>query len=255
MSDLPEHVQRNREHWDERAADYLEPGRRNWSTSEITWGIWGIPESDVHLLPDDVSGMDVIELGCGTGYVSAWLARRGAKPVGIDNSPKQLEAARAFQTEFDIDFPLMLGNAETVPLPDASFDLAVSEYGAALWADPYKWIPEAARLLRPGGRLAFMSNSDMVMMCVPELEADGPATNRLMRPYFGMYRLEWPDSTGVEFHLPHGEMIRLLRASGFEVEDLVEFRPPVGATTRYDWVTADWARQWPSEEGWKARKR
>jgi len=255
MSDLPEHVQRNREHWDERAADYLEPGRRNWSTSEITWGIWGIPESDVHLLPDDVSGMDVIELGCGTGYVSAWLARRGAKPVGIDNSPKQLEAARAFQTEFDIDFPLMLGNAETVPLPDASFDLAVSEYGAALWADPYQWIPEAARLLRPGGRLAFMANSDMVMMCVPELEADGPATDRLMRPYFGMYRLEWPDSTGVEFHLPHGEMIRLLRANGFEVEDLIEFRPPAGATTRYDWVTAEWARQWPSEEGWKARKR
>ena len=255
MSDLPEHVQRNREHWDERAAEYLEPGRRNWSTPEITWGIWGIPESDVHLLPDDVSGMDVIELGCGTGYVSAWLARRGAKPVGIDNSPKQLEAAHAFQKEFSIDFPLLLGNAETVPLPDASFDLAVSEYGAALWADPYKWIPEAARLLRPGGRLAFMSNSDMVMMCVPELEADGPATDRLMRPYFGMYRLEWPDSTGVEFHLPHGEMIRLLRASGFEVEELIEFRPPEGATTRYDWVTAEWARQWPSEEGWKARKR
>ena len=255
MSDLPEHVQRNREHWDERAADYLAPGRRNWSTSEITWGIWGIPESEVHLLPDDVSGMDVIELGCGTGYVSAWLAQRGANPVGIDNSPKQLEAARAFQHEFGIHFPLMLGNAETVPLPDASFDLAVSEYGAALWADPYKWIPEAARLLRPGGRLAFMSNSDMVMMCVPELEADGPATDRLMRPYFGMYRLEWPDSTGVEFHLPHGEMIRLLRANGFEVEDLIEFRPPAGATTRYDWVTAEWARQWPSEEGWKARKR
>jgi len=255
MSDLPEHVQRNREHWDERAADYLEPGRRNWSTHEITWGIWGIPESDVHLLPDDVSGMDVIELGCGTGYVSAWLARRGAKPVGIDNSPKQLEAARAFQAEFGIDFPLMLGNAETVPLPDASFDLAVSEYGAALWADPHQWIPEAARLLRPGGRLAFMSNSDMVMMCVPELEADGPATDRLMRPYFGMYRLEWPDSTGVEFHLPHGDMIRLLRANDFEVEELIEFRPPEGATTRYDWVTAEWARKWPSEEGWKARKR
>ena len=145
-------------------------------------------------------------------YVSAWLARRGAQPVGIDNSPKQLEAARGFQQEFGIDFPLMLGNAETVPLPDASFDLAVSEYGAALWADPYKWIPEAARLLRPGGRLAFMSNSDMVMMCVPELETDGPATDRLLRPYFDMYRIEWPDSTGVEFHLPHGEMIRLLRS-------------------------------------------
>ena len=90
---LPEHVQRNRAHWDEIAKDYYEPGRRNWSTHEITWGIWAIPESDVHLLPTDVSGMDVIELGCGTAYVSAWLAKRGAKPVDIDNSPRQLEVA------------------------------------------------------------------------------------------------------------------------------------------------------------------
>ncbi len=251
---LPEHVQRNRQLWDEIAKDYLEPGRRNWSTSDISWGIWGISESEVHLLPEDVSGLDVIELGCGTGYVSAWLAMRGARPVGIDNSPKQLEAARAFQNEFGIDFPLMLGNAEAVPLPDASFDLAVSEYGAALWADPYKWIPEAARLLRPGGRLAFMSNSNLVMMCVPDLEVGGAATDRLLRPYFGMHRMEWADSPGVEFHLPHGDMIRLLRASGFEIEELIEFRPPEGATTRSDWATVDWARKWPCEEGWRARK-
>jgi SAM-dependent methyltransferase len=253
--ELPEHVQRNRQHWDEIADRYYEPGRRNWSTHDITWGIWGIPETHVHLLPDDVSGMDAIELGCGTGYVSAWLAKRGAKPVGIDNSPKQLEAARGFQREFGIDFPLMLGNAEEVPLPDASFDLAVSEYGAALWADPYKWIPEAARLLRPRGRLVFMANSDLVMMCVPDYEKDGPATDRLLRPYFGMHKFEWPDSDGVEFHLGHGDWIRLLRENGFEIEELVEFRPPEGAKSNYDWVDSEWARKWPSEEGWKARKR
>jgi SAM-dependent methyltransferase len=255
IEELPEHVQRNRAHWDEQAREYLEPGRRAWASAEPFWGIWGIPESDVHLLPEDVRGMDAIELGCGTGYVSAWLAKRGARPVGIDNSPKQLEAARAFQQEFGIEFPLILGNAETVPLPDASFDLAVSEYGAALWADPYKWIPEAARLLRPGGRLAFMSNSNLVIMCVPELESDGPATDQLKRPYFGLHRTEWPDSDGVEFHLGHGDWIRLLRDNGFEVEELIELRPAQDATTRYDWVTTDWARKWPSEEAWRARKR
>jgi SAM-dependent methyltransferase len=253
--DLPEYVQRNRAHWDDRAAGYVEPGRKLWSTHEISWGIWGIPESEVHLLPQDVSGMDVIELGCGTAYVSAWLAKRGAKPVGIDNSPRQLEAARGFQQEFGIEFPLMLGNAETVPLPDASFDLAVSEYGAALYADPYKWIPEAARLLRPGGQLAFMSNSAMVMLCIPDLEADGPALEILRRPYFGMHRTEWPDSDGVEFHLTHGDWIRLLRANGFEIDELIEFRPPENASSRYDWVSTEWARKWPSEEGWKVRKR
>lgn len=93
------------------------------------------------------------------------------------------------------------------------------------------------------------------MLCVAELEADDPATDRLLRPYFGMHRFEWPDEDSVEFHLGYGDWIRLFRASGFDVEDLVELRPPAGATTRYPFVTAEWARSWPSEEAWKARKR
>ena len=254
--DLPEHVRRNRAYWDGMAHDWVESGRVNWQQDEPHWGIWQIPESDVHLLPD-VNGLDVVELGCGTGYVSAWLARRGARPVGIDNSPKQLETARAFQQEFGIEFPLVLGSAEDVPLPDASFDMAISEYGAAIWADPYKWIPEAARLLRPGGQLLFLGNSSLVMMAVPDLETDGPATDRLLRPQFGMHRFEWPDSDGVEFHISHGDWIRLLRANGFEVEELVELRPSpeTESVARFEWVTADWARRWPSEEAWKARKK
>jgi SAM-dependent methyltransferase len=252
---LPEHVARNRAAWDEYARDYVEPARRAWATNEPRWGIWGVPEGDVGMIPDDVAGLDVIELGCGTAYVSAWLARRGARPVGIDNSPKQLETARALQAEHGLDFPLLLGSAETVPYPDASFDVAISEYGACLWADPYAWVPEASRLLRPGGRLAFLTNSPFVVACVPDLEADGPATDRLLRPYFGMYRQEWPDDQSVEFHLPHGEWVRLLRANGFEIEALVEIQPPPDATTREAWVTLEWARRWPSEEVWRARKR
>jgi SAM-dependent methyltransferase len=209
----------------------------------------------VHLLPDDVSGLDVIELGCGTGYVSAWLARRGAHPVGIDNSPRQLETARSFQQEFGISFPLLLGNAEHVPFSGESFDLAISEYGAAIWADPYRWIPEAARILRPGGRLIFLGNSPWIMACVPELESEGAATERLLRPYFGMHRFEWPDSDGVEFHIGHGDWVRLLRANGFEIENLIELRPSPEATTSYEWVTLDWARKWPAEEAWVASKR
>ena len=50
-------------------------------------------------------------------------------------------------------------------------------------------------------------------------------------------------------------LIRLLRDTGFEVEGLVEIQPPAGSTTTYDFVTLDWARQWPSEEVWRARKR
>ena len=149
---------------------------------------------------------------------------------------------------------MLHGNAEQVPLPDASFDLAISEYGASIWCDPYRWIPEAARLLRPGGQLVFLVNSVFVMLCIPDDE-DLPAAERLLRPYFGMHRFEWPEiDDGVEFHLPHGELIALLRENGLQVEELTEVRPPADATSRYPFATLEWSRNWPCEEIWKARK-
>lgn len=257
QSDLPEHVRANREAWDRYAADYAEPGRRAWTRSEPTWGIWGVPEAELQLLPPDLQDRDAIELGCGTAYVSAWLARRGARVVGIDNSPNQLASARGYQAEFGIEFPLLLGNAETLPFEDATFDLAISEYGACLWADPYRWVPEAARVLRPDGRLIFLTNGLILQLAVEERVADDPAKERLLRPLFGMHQVTWPDDTSVEFHLPHGEWIRLLRASGFEIERLVEIQAPADAvdSDKHSYVTADWARKWPSEEVWIARKR
>jgi SAM-dependent methyltransferase len=254
VSQLPEHVARNRAYWDEQAPDYVQSGEGKWAAEEPSWGIWGIPESVADLLPESLADRDAIELGCGTAYVSAWLARRGARVVGIDNSPKQLETPRRLQAEHGMDFPLLLGNAEQVPYPDASFDFAISEYGAALWADPYKWIPEAARLLRPGGELVFLTNGFISILAMPDYEAEGPATDRLRRPYFDHHRTVWPDEDGVEFHLGYGDWIRLLRSSGFEVTDLIELRPPQGSITRYPWMSLDWARQWPSEEVWKARR-
>jgi len=255
MSELPDHVARNRASWDGWAPEYVEDGRRNWSRPGAVWGIWSVPEAQVGMLPAELAGLDAIELGCGTAYVSAWLARGGARVVGIDNSEAQLATARDLQAEFGLEFALLHGNAETVPLPDASFDLAISEYGASLWCDPDRWIPEAARLLRPGGRLVFLTNSALLALCVPE-EEGVPATNRLLRPQFGMHRFERPeDDDSVEFHLPHGEMVALLRDSGFEVEALREIQPPEDATTRYPFVTLEWARRWPCEEVWTARKR
>src|SRR3954447_6173525 len=254
MSELPEYVQRNRSSWDEWAREYVAAGRRNWSVTEPSWGIWGVPESQVGMFPADLDGKDAIELGCGTAYGSLWMTQRGARVTGIDNSEAQLATARALQQEHGVEFPLMHGNAEEVPLPDASFDFALSEYGASIWADPDKWIPEAARLLRPGGRLSFLVNAPLLMLCVPEDEAAGAADEQLKRPYFGMHRVEWPDDDSVEFHLPHGLMIALLRDCGFEVEALVEIRPPEDSATTYDFVTLDWARSWPCEEVWSVRK-
>jgi SAM-dependent methyltransferase len=247
-----EHVLRNRSAWDRWAEEYAEPGRRNWA-AEPSWGIWGIPEAQAGVLPADLAGRDSIELGCGTGYVSAWLAHRGARPVGLDNSAAQLATARQLQERFGLRFPLIHANAEQAPFAAASFDLAISEYGASIWCDPYTWIPEAARLLRPGGQLVFLVNSVLFMLTIPDTD-DEPAGERLLRPYFGMHQFEWPGDESMEFHLGHGDIIRLLHRCGLEVEDLLELQPQPGATSRYTLVTREWARQWPCEEVWKARK-
>ena len=140
-----------------------EYGRAMWA-ADPNWGDWNIPEAELGLLPD-VAGMDTIELGCGTAYFSGWLARSGARPVGVDASERQLSLARALQAEHGADFPLVHADAERVPYPDASFDLALSEYGASSWCDPYRWVPEAARLLRPGGWLLFLVVSPILTLC------------------------------------------------------------------------------------------
>jgi SAM-dependent methyltransferase len=253
--ELTEHAARNKKEWEVAAAEYEESGRRSWAgENEPGWGIWHAPETQVRALPD-VAGKDVIELGCGTAYWSAWLARMGARPVGVDITDAQLANARKFMSRYGPEFPLVQASAEAVPLPDESFDIAFSEYGASIWCDPYLWIPEASRLLRPGGELVFLVNGTLLMLCMADDESS-PTTPSLVRDYFGMHRFEWPEDDGVDFHLGYGDWIRLLRANGFEVEDLIEIQAPAGAPeSRYPWASKEWARRWPSEEIWKARKR
>jgi ubiquinone/menaquinone biosynthesis C-methylase UbiE len=249
----PDYVLANRASWTTSNADYTDAqADRAWRAQEITWGMFGGHENEIGVL-GDVAGLDVIELGCGTAYFSSWLARRGARPVGIDVTPAQLDTARRLQRETGIEFPLIEANAETVPLPDARFDLAVSEYGASIWCDPYLWIPEAHRLLRPGGRLVFMVNSPLVILCAVE-EPDS-TSETLQRPQRGMHRLEWSDGS-VEFHLGHADMFHALEGAGFVVENLVELFASEDARSHeyYSFVTADWARKWPVEEIWAARK-
>lgn len=251
-----DHVLENRAVWDGNAPAYESSGRRRWSDDDVTWGVFNVPESDVGMLAGlDLDGADVLELGCGTGYVSAWLARRGARCTGIDNSPAQLGNAQRFQAEFGPAFPLVHGDAERLPFADQAFDIAISEYGASIWCDPYRWVPEAARVLRPGGRLVFLRNGLLFILCVPDADAEGPAADRLLRPYFGLHRVEWPEDPGVEFHMGFGDWVRVLRDNGFDVEDYIEVRPRPEATTTFQYVTPEWAQRWPCEEVWKARKR
>lgn len=258
MSEEPDYVALNRAAWTQSNEQYTDPtAREHWARDRITWGVWSTPEDDLRLLPD-VTGKDVIELGCGTAYFGAWLKKRGARRVvGVDVTPAQLETARRMDAEFGVGLELIEANAEQVPLPDRGFDLAVSEFGASLWCDPEKWIGEAARLLRPGGYLVFMRPTPLRLLC----EADeGPSSDRLVRPQKGLRRIDWPaqgdDLPATEFVLPHGEQLRVLRQAGFEVLDLVElYAAPDAVDHTYYTSSAEWSKKWPSEEIWKARKR
>jgi len=134
----PETLPGNVASWTKANAEFTDGAApRQWAREEITWGVFGVPESTIGCV-GDVAGLDVVELGCGTAYISAWLAKHGARPVGVDPTQAQLETARRMMRETGIEFPLVEAPGESVPLDDASFDLAVSEYGACLWADPYQ---------------------------------------------------------------------------------------------------------------------
>lgn len=247
-------VARNRRYWDgERADAHGEVARAHWEAAEPTWGLWATPESRAGMIPAGIAGQRAVELGCGTGYVSAWLARAGARVVGIDVAGRQLATARALRDESGLDLALVQGDAGRLPFRDGAFDFAISEYGASLWCDPHQWIPEAARVLAPGGRLVFLRPSPLFAMCLPERGETAPA---LLRPQSGLRRLAWERAT--EFTLPHGELIGLLRGCGFVIEELIE---PVAPQDEEDprWFSADttvpagWARRWPTEEIWKVR--
>jgi len=252
---LPDYAVLNRDNWTKANAEYTDrKAHEAWSRAEIGWGMYHVPEAELHVLPE-LATKDVVELGCGTAYLGAWIKRAGARRVvGVDVTPAQLETARRMDAEFGLGLELVEANAEETGLPDASFDLAVSEYGASIWCDPYEWIPEAARLLRPGGEVVFLCNSTLSMLCATD---DERTEERLVRPQRGLHRLEWleDERPGIEFHLAHSDWVRVLRANGFELLDLVELYAPDDAVEHEYYPSAvEWAKKWPFEEIWRARK-
>jgi SAM-dependent methyltransferase len=211
--------------------------------------VWQIPEAELRVL-GDVAGKDVLELGCGAAQWSISLAKQGARPVGVDLSPRQLEHARAAMAEAGVEFPLLEASAEDVPLDDQSFDVVFCDHGAFNFADPMRLVPECARLLRPGGLLAFsMVTPVLDIFWDNDHETVG---NEARNNYFENRVVE--DEEGVDFQLPYGEWIRLFRANGFVVEDLIELRPPPDAESSYNLVKLEWARRLPAEHIWKVRK-
>jgi SAM-dependent methyltransferase len=247
----PEYRRRNRAAWESDAVGYELRHRRSLEREGgRAWGVWRLPERTLRLL-DPVRGRDVLELGCGAAAWSIALAQDGARVVGLDFSRARLAQARENMRAAGVDFPLLEAPAEAIPLPDASFDLVLSDYGATTFTDPRRTIPEVARVLRPGGSFVFAHASPF--RTVAENGRTDRMERRLMRPYFHLAAIG-PGPT-VEFQLPYGEWIELFRASGLEVERLLE--PPAprrGSSTYVAPQGRRWARSWPFEAIWKVRK-
>ena len=248
---LSEHERKNRALWQATSDSYQERHAASLAgKNAMAWGLWRVPEADLHIL-GEVTGKDILELGCGAARWSIELARLGARPVGLDLSSRQLEHARRIMAEEGIDFPLIEASAEDVPLPDASFDMVFCDWGAMTFCDPLRTVPEAVRLLRPGGHFAFSTATPIQFLCLDV--ATDRLTDHLVNDYFGMKRLEWENE--VNFQLSYSEWLRLFRTSGFVVEDLIETQPSEDAASSYlDAGELAWARRWPMENIWKLRK-
>ena len=247
----PEYSRRNLAAW-ERAARWYENrhARALRKYHGKAWGTFRVPERKIRLL-DEVRGKEVLELGCGAAGWSIALTRDGAHAVGLDFSRARLAQARRMMKRAHLTFPLIRASAERIPYPDGHFDLVLSDYGATTFADPYRTIPEVARVLRHGGALIFAHASSFRSV------AHDPRADRLrrtlVRAYFGMHALRADDST--EFQHPYSEWIRLFASSGPVVERLEEPRAPTSWRSSY--LTARdqaWSRRWPSDSIWKLRK-
>ena len=250
------HVRRNREHWETRSADYQSWNReqlnRGWD--DLGWGTWDIPERELRVL-GDVAGLDALEYGCGACQSGIKVAKLGARVVGLDLSGAQLREGLRNMEATGVRFPLVQADGERIPFDEGSFDLVWCDHGVMSFADPYRTVPEAARVLRPGGVFAFAMISPFEWVCsTPE---DEHLSRELRQPYFGMHAqdLNDPDWHTTEFQLTYGDWIRLFRANGLSIEDLVELRPgPDAVSTYVDPRELPWARDFPVDHIWKVRK-
>jgi ubiquinone/menaquinone biosynthesis C-methylase UbiE len=248
--DPAEAIAANRRGWDAESAEYQRQHSQFLTDNALAWGIWRVPEEQLRLL-GDVTGKLVLEYGCGGAQFSTALAQAGALPIGLDLSEQQLRHAQRHTTERGQNVPLVQASAHMTPFKDASFDVVFCDYGAMTFADPYLTVPEAARVLKPGGIFVFSATSPLYMMCLDL--ANEEVTTTLQRPYFGMRAIQ-DDSDFTDYQITHGEWITLFRKNGLVVEELIETQPDEGVTTTYEGRPPEWTRRWPAENIWKVRK-
>jgi SAM-dependent methyltransferase len=218
-----ESVRANRAWWDADADDYLAQHGTFLGDAEYIWCPEGLHEQDAQLL-GDVTGADVLEIGCGSAPCTRWLAARGARVVGLDLSAGMLRHAVEGAERTGIAVPLVQADAGRLPFTDGSFDLACSAFGAVPFvADSAAVMREVARVLRPGGRWVFAVNHPMRWMFSDD---PGPDGLTVVQPYFDRTPYVEVDAfdraTYVEHHRTLGDRVRELVAAGLVLYDLVE---------------------------------
>ncbi len=255
MSETTDHVRKNRTHWESQSAAYQSANARQLNRwDRLAWGVWDTPEDDIVAL-GDVRDLDALEYGCGASQFGIKVAMRGASVTGLDVSLPQLQQGQEHMRETGVHNPVVQADGERIPFRDGSFDLVFCDHGVMGFADPYRTMPEVARVLRSQGRFVFNGTTPWIWVAWGD---EGlPATREMRSDYFGLRTAEGtdPEWNTSEFQLTYGDWIRLFRANGFQIEDLIELRPAVDADTTYDdYAPLEWARAYPSEHIWKVRR-
>jgi SAM-dependent methyltransferase len=215
--------------WDGQSGDYYAEHGAFLGDADFVWGPENLRESAAGLL-GDVTGRDVLEIGCGAAQCSRWLLAQGARPVASDLSGGQLAQGRLLNQRTRLDVPLVQADAGTLPFRDGAFDLACSAYGAVPFvADSARVMREVARVLRPGGQWVF-STTHPFRWCF--LDDPGPRGLVVEASYFDRRAYVEEDADGrvtyVEHHRTIGDRVREIVAAGLQLLDVVEPEWPDG---------------------------
>lgn len=229
----------NRADWDAYADEYQATHGQFLGDAGFIWSPEGLDEGAAGIL-GDVTGQDVLEIGCGAGQCARWVSLHGGRPVGLDLSHRQLQHSRRIDAELGTAVPVVCGTATALPFPADHFGVVFSAFGALQFvADTSLLLDEVTRVLRRGGRFAFSVTHPTRWMF-----HDDPGEGGLVaaQSYFDRTPYVEVDEEErvryVEHHRTIGDWVRALTEAGFRLTDLVEPEWP----EEHDRTWGGWSR-------------